>query len=90
MSENELPKSYWMTKAIIRLVVLIGIIIIGIAVGDITAQYIAFIGIEWVQVSSIGTLIIGVWVLLASAVADRLLDRLFRALAKNSCSHPKA
>jgi hypothetical protein len=57
---------------------LAGLIIIWWGFGELVADYIIWAGIEWVRVSSVGSIVIGFGIVVSTAIVDRMMDRLYR------------
>ena len=86
-SEDTQGSVHWKIKLVFRLVMLVGLIIIWWGFGELVADYIIWSGIEWVRVSSVGTIVIGFGIVISTAIVDRMVDRLYglyESLAKKS------
>ena len=79
MSQEEIPGiGYWKVKFIFRLVMLAGLIIIWWGIGELVADIIIGIGIEWIRVSSVGSIVIGCGIVVSTAIVDGMVDRLYK------------
>jgi hypothetical protein len=76
-SEYTQGSGYWKIKLGFRLVMLVGLIIIWWGLGELIADYIIWSGIEWVRVSSVGAVVIGLGIVISTAIVDRMVDRLY-------------
>jgi len=76
-SEDTQGSGYWKIKLGFRLVMLVGFIIIWWGLGELIADYIIWSGIEWVRVSSVGAVVIGLGIVISTAIVDRMVDRLY-------------
>ncbi|MFW9966755.1 MAG: hypothetical protein ACFFEA_06325 [Candidatus Thorarchaeota archaeon] len=77
-SEDLKISGFWKMKLAFRLIMLAGLIIIWWGFGELVADYIIWAGIEWVRVSSVGSIIIGFGIVVSAAIVDRMMDRLYR------------
>lgn len=77
-SEDLQGSGFWKMKLVFRLIMLAGLIIIWWGFGELVADYIIWAGIEWVRVSSVGSIIIGFGIVVSTAIVDRMMDRLYR------------
>jgi len=69
--------AYWRVKLALRLVMLAGLIIIWWGIGSLIADIIIWLGVEWVSVSTIGTITIGLGIVISTAMIDKMVDRLY-------------
>ncbi len=83
-SENLQGSGFWKMKLVFRLIMLAGLIIIWWGFGELVADYIIWAGIEWVRVSSVGSIVIGFGIVISTAIIDRMVDRLYRLYVDTS------
>ena len=76
-SEDFQSTGFWKMKLVFRLIMLAGLVIIWWGFGELVADYIIWAGIEWVRVSSVGSIIIGFGIVISTAIIDRMVDRLY-------------
>ena len=76
-SEDLQGSDLWKMKLAFRLIMLAGLVIIWWGFGELVADYIIWAGIEWVRVSSVGSIIIGFGIVISTAIVDRMVDRLY-------------
>jgi hypothetical protein len=83
-SEEFQGSGFWKMKLAFRLVMLAGLVIIWWGFGELVADYIIWAGIEWVRVSSVGSIVIGFGIVISTAIIDRMVDRLYRLYLSSS------
>jgi hypothetical protein len=83
-SEDLQGSGFWKMKLVFRLIMLAGLIIIWWGFGELVADYIIWAGIEWVRVSSVGSIVIGFGIVISTAIIDRMMDRLYRLYVDTS------
>ncbi len=83
-SEDLQGSGFWKMKLVFRLVMLAGLIIIWWGFGELVADYIIWAGIEWVRVSSVGSIVIGFGIVISSAIIDKMVDRLYHMYVDTS------
>ena len=71
-------------KLLWRVVMILFLVITGIGLSGQIAQWAVSSGIEWVSVTDLGMIVIGVWGMLSAGIAETLTDRVFKHLSKNS------
>lgn len=83
-SEDLQGSGFWKMKLVFRLIMLAGLIIIWWGFGELVADYIIWAGIEWVRVSSVGSIVIGFGIVISTGIIDRMVDRLYRLYVDTS------
>lgn len=78
VSEDLQGSGFWKMKLVFRLIMLVGLVIIWWGFGELVADYIIWAGIEWVRVSSVGSIVIGFGIVISTAITDKMVDRLYR------------
>lgn len=58
-------------------IIFVGLIVVFFAIGDLSADIIIGFAIEWIRVSTAGTLVIGLGIIISVLVIDKKLDRVF-------------
>ena len=59
------------------------LVFFGVGLSGQVAKWAVAIGAEWISVSDLGMMVIGVWGMLSAGIAEMLTDRVFRHMAKN-------
>jgi hypothetical protein len=69
-------------KLLWRAIAIMGLVLTGVGLSSIFSEWLVAAGVEWVSVSNVGMMVVGLWIVFSAGIAELLTDRVFKHLAK--------